>query len=566
MGLRKKLTVHFVLHFILMLAVIIIVITSSLVYLSFIISKSEMKSDFTRVSRDYLEHSIKVKDNKALINEEVKASVLKKGGWLQVIDQSGSVIGEYNSPIDLPDTYTFYDIVSSNLDTYKTYNWSIKDIDGSDLTILYGEKVKSREILNALKKINGFPDLSEEVKNYLKGHNGWVQIYNSGGKIISSYNAPKRVKYHFNDIIMNEKEPWNSAYDISIYELKEKNLIFLVGTDNLFYSPDSLTNSIIDSSFLNGFLIISATLVTMLIGLAIWYGKKFGIPLLHMMRWINNLSSGNLSKPLNKKGQDPLLNKMGALDKKYIIFSDVLKSLETLSLTLKRNEDMQQKIDKTREEWITGLSHDLRTPLSSIYGYSTLLTAQGYDWTRDEVRVFGENIQEKSRYMDDLIEDLNLTYRLKNSALPINKERHELVSIFQELMEPYKENSIIFHSTIPLIYLEIDLKWFTRIFNNLLTNAIKHNPSGTIINITISQTDKSTTVLMEDNGVGMSEETTSNIFNRYYRGGNTKENADGSGLGMAIAQQLVLAHNGEIEVTSTEGKGTSIKLIFNHSK
>ena len=85
------------------------------------------------------------------------------------------------------------------------------------------------------------------------------------------------------------------------------------------------------------------------------------------------------------------------------------------------NERQIKHAEQLREEWITGLSHDLKTPLSSIYGYSTMLASEDYEWTKEEMRVFATTMQEKATYMDALIKDLTYTYQLKNRAIKLEK-------------------------------------------------------------------------------------------------------------------------------------------------
>ena len=105
--------------------------------------------------------------------------------------------------------------------------------------------------------------------------------------------------------------------------------------------------------------------------------------------------------------------KTGKLKRKFKLFQPVEESLNHLSERLNSNERQIKHAEQLREEWITGLSHDLKTPLSSIYGYSTMLASEDYEWTKDEMRIFAQTMQEKATYMDALIQDLTYTYQLK---------------------------------------------------------------------------------------------------------------------------------------------------------
>lgn len=100
-----------------------------------------------------------------------------------------------------------------------------------------------------------------------------------------------------------------------------------------------------------------------------------------------------------------------------------------------------------------------------------------------------------------------------------------------------------------------------RAFTNLIYNSIVHNDEDTEIIITMDRKDK-IYIQIEDSGKGISKEDLDNLFEKYYRGTNTGESHKGSGLGMAIAKQIIEVHNGEIEVESTLGVGTKINIIF----
>lgn len=229
---------------------------------------------------------------------------------------------------------------------------------------------------------------------------------------------------------------------------------------------------------------------------------------------------------------------------------------------------MRQVLQQTREEWITGLTHDLKTPLSSIYGYALLLESQQYNWTDRDIQQFGSVMKEKSQYMTTLIDDLSLTYQLKNNSLPaqhVNIEMNQFVQkvLLQFINNPTLQNqNIEFVPSSNKIQYFIEEKWFQRIIENLLVNAVKHNNETTNVSVKLSQNATSFTLSISDNGKGMDDKTKELLFERYYRGTNTEESNIGTGLGLAITKQLVHAHNGTISIESELGKGTTIILVF----
>ena len=87
-----------------------------------------------------------------------------------------------------------------------------------------------------------------------------------------------------------------------------------------------------------------------------------------------------------------------SLDQPYRFFGEIFESMDQLTETLRRDKRNREKIQATREEWIAGLSHDLKTPLSSIYGYSMMLESKQYDWSPEEVKEMGQVVREKSEY------------------------------------------------------------------------------------------------------------------------------------------------------------------------
>lgn len=220
---------------------------------------------------------------------------------------------------------------------------------------------------------------------------------------------------------------------------------------------------------------------------------------------------------------------------------------------------------KQREDWIANISHDLKTPLSSIKGYSELLADPDYQFSEDEVRNFSEQILQKSNYMDSMIEELRLNEKLMHNSIRLKKEKGNFTVFIEEIIKEilnhpnYSNRKIIFKSNPESIEYSFDHDLMKRCLENLIFNSFIHNDEETTVHIQLNKIGKEITLRIIDDGIGMNEEDLENLFNRYYRGTNTT-NHKGSGLGMSIAKEVIEAHDGEISVQSHYKKGTEIKI------
>lgn len=244
------------------------------------------------------------------------------------------------------------------------------------------------------------------------------------------------------------------------------------------------------------------------------------------------------------------------MKRKFKLFQPVDESLNHLSERLASNERQIQQSEQLREEWITGLSHDLKTPLSSIYGYSTMLASEEYEWTKEEMRIFANTMREKATYMDLLIQDLTYSYQLKNKAIQLEKVSLALATWLPQFAD--EQVSIKVYGDVMLEADELLLK---RILDNLITNAKKYTPEGTKVLVEAQNIDKGIKLTITDQGPGIPQDELDNLFERYYRGTNTTDDATGTGLGLAITKQLIDLHNATICVHS-DNNGTVFELKF----
>ncbi|GAA0704496.1 HAMP domain-containing sensor histidine kinase [Paraclostridium ghonii] len=407
-------------------------------------------------------------------------------------------------------------------------------------------------------------DLSQEGKDILDEKGIWIQILDENSNQVYSYNSQKwlNTKYTPIELINGYKYAGglpNSGSDnilVSSKKIGDIEYTYLLGFDKskldkfvVAYNPENL----LDATVMGIRIILFIDLIIALI-----VGYIFSIsltkPMRNIIKGVENLEEGKYDIYYKEKG----------------LYVSVYKKLNKLSDTLKSNETERNKLDKLKEEWIANISHDIKTPLSSIKGYAEILSDEEYDINREEAKEYGVIINEKSEYIKELVDDLNLTMKLKNSDRALNKKYENIVriikdSVIQILNDPkYSNRDIEFISNKDYIEKSVDSMLFKRVINNLVYNALIHNNKDVKIKVEVDYKNEDEIIInIEDNGKGIEKKDLERIFERYYRGTNTGESHKGSGLGMAIAKDIVIAHGFDIHIISEVGKGTQVKIFIN---
>ncbi|MEC1589360.1 sensor histidine kinase [Bacillus sonorensis] len=398
--------------------------------------------------------------------------------------------------------------------------------------------------------------VDEDMTAHLKKNHMWLQILDENGNELYSYNKPSHFPKHYipGELVSDYLYPAKKGFHLSTwFDTKDsQTLTWILGEP--FQS---------DNPFLywtNQLWILSIIIMGMAV--ALYFGKQLGAPLLYIVSWIENLSIGRYAEPASSSFIPKKKKKPG-----YRLYQELMNAMSNLTLILQKNKTESEQLERTREEWMTGVSHDLKTPLSVIKGYTILLSSEKHEWNHEKVRDFANIMNERVEYMEELIEEFNLTFRLKNDALPIKKEKTDIVGLLRKTLEHLKslpesqEKTFQFQTNQSGIFADIDETYMQRALENLLANSIKHNPDGTAITVSVLQ-DGPISILIEDNGIGMEKETMAHLFDRYYRGTDASSDTSGTGLGMAIAKQIIVAHGGHIEMFSEPGRGTRMKVVL----
>ncbi|KPL61015.1 sensor histidine kinase [Rossellomorea vietnamensis] len=540
--------------------------------IGYFLSDSEAETDLSLAEDYFISQNITVEDGNADISDRLKKLVGEQHGRLLVVSKDGDLLGEFPELEESPSSFNEGELAGILLENDPTLDysyWRLDETDTDSPLVFFREENGESLLLDSVKQHvdwkQGKLDFQRGVISNLQNNKTWVQLVDRSGKVVDGFNAGNKPKTYSHQEILSmtqsKEESVSSYYD----EGTQQTILMGMPLKDMAATLEEK----IDSKVGNSIIIVSVLLILLLLLITFWYARKFGKPLMTMMQWIEKLGSGVYEQPVNHVEQPLLFKKNGKIKRKYKLYQELITNLSQLTDTLRDNQDQREKIKVTREEWISGISHDLKTPLSSIAGYSKMLESKEYHWSQEEVREFAEIIGSKSAYMKDLLDDLTLTYRIKNGALPIVREKMNITELIRRTIISYMNNpdyaemNIDFQAEDDNVTASVDPKWFQRIIDNIVENALKYNPAGTTITVTLAGIEQHLCQLtISDDGVGMDQKTVNSIFQRYYRGTNTSDSGSGTGLGMAITKQLIQLHQGSINVKSTPGEGTSIRILM----
>ena len=237
----------------------------------------------------------------------------------------------------------------------------------------------------------------------------------------------------------------------------------------------------------------------------------------------------------------------------------VVDSVNALVDSVIHSMDEERAIEKSKDELITNVSHDIRTPLTSIIGYLGLIEDKQYH-SQEDLLKYTHTAFLKSKQMKSLVEDLFEYTKVRQTDTPLSLTNIDLAAMLEQLaasfeLEAQKKGMTIGSSSTPsVLMMEADPEKLVRIFNNLVANALKYGDGGKQINLIAKQVnDNELEVRVTNDGPKIPKESLSMIFERFYRVEESRsKETGGTGLGLAIAQSIVALHGGYIYVESDD--------------
>ncbi|WP_207941850.1 histidine kinase [Enterococcus sp. DIV2402] len=217
----------------------------------------------------------------------------------------------------------------------------------------------------------------------------------------------------------------------------------------------------------------------------------------------------------------------------------------------------ERKIEKSKDELITNVSHDIRTPLTSIIGYLGLIEDRQYHSEEDLLK-YTHTAYVKAKQMKSLVDDLFEYTKVRQPSVPVNLIKFDMVQLVEQLaadfeLEASKKGIEVQTVARPAqIIMDGDTEKLVRVFNNLLTNALKYGKGATKIVMEVEKVGTEVVITVKNNGKMIPKRALDSLFDRFYRVEESRsQETGGTGLGLAIAQSIVALHGGYIYAKSS---------------
>ncbi len=272
-----------------------------------------------------------------------------------------------------------------------------------------------------------------------------------------------------------------------------------------------------------------------------------------------------------------------AVRERQLTLAQALADRAAVAIENARLYEAEKREQQVKDEFLSFVAHELRTPLTSIKGYNHLLAKKlqtpGSQFQTDPqaylkgLQHYSEVMESQSERLYQLIQDLSSIGRIESGRLEIDLRTINLVELVRATVatfetelklaqSPYPSHQINLRITRPTITAQLDSNAVGRALRSLLSNAVKFSPKGSEIAVRLTQINAEAVLTVQDGGIGIPLQDQEQIFERFYKASSQSGRANGLGLGLYIARNLVKAQGGQIHVRSEEGVGSTFIVTF----
>ena len=246
------------------------------------------------------------------------------------------------------------------------------------------------------------------------------------------------------------------------------------------------------------------------------------------------------------------------------------------TLELLQAKEAAEKANKLKSEFLSNISHELRTPMHAILAFSDMGLKAAEDGPREKLRTHFDRIHISAHRLMLLLNDLLDTSKFEAKQMQLNLQSHDLCQLTRDALTELESLIMIKHLQVNIdvadcpTEAEVDAFRFGQVIRNILSNAIKFTPSGTYIKIRFKATQLSIhnqympalQIEICDSGLGIPNDELDSIFDKFVQSSKTKTNAGGTGLGLALCRNIIEAHKGKISARNNPSIGCTFVIIL----
>ncbi len=393
--------------------------------------------------------------------------------------------------------------------------------------------------------------LDSQQIELLNQNNAWAMLIDDTGHVAWNYMAPEELPeiYSLTDIA---KLTRNYLLDYPVFVWQHDAGLVVIG-----YPQNSLAKYqyIFPTNWVSSFPLKITSLIIANIVLALLLSLFIGSKLIQSIR------------PLTHGIQALAEDKEVFIEPKGIL-APLAQSINRVSSLLEERNENLKKRDEARSNWISGISHDIRTPLSMILGYSSGLEENIN--IPSEQRQQSSIIRQQAEYLSSLVSDLNLVSMLEYEMQPLNKNPIRISALIRQMATEFINKGLDELFTIDVkisnesIQVDGDRRLLMRAITNLVQNSINHNPDGCKIQLetALNPVNKTCSIIVSDNGKGIPQEKLTDLLELPYSSKRKHRVSNGHGLGLPMVARIAKAHQGHLLLLSDINKGVKVEIVL----
>lgn len=375
-----------------------------------------------------------------------------------------------------------------------------------------------------------------------------MSISSSGDITLTSSGFQPASSLNMSDYLEASKSPDGSAWSEFVLDSGEKVLSYTVmlpgiveeySAMRIMTSLDAIDMQIIEIGIL--LTVIALAIVALMFSTGMYFINSIVIPVRQISETARGYAEGDFSQRIEKSKDDEL--------------GELCDAINYMATEL-------ENTDKIKNEFISSVSHELRTPLTAIKGWSeTLCEVNDPETFQKGMRV----ITGEAERLSGMVEELLDFSRIQDGRFTLQKETMDILAELEDAVLIYTERArslgleMIYNGPEMLPFVYGDRSRLRQVFINIIDNAVKYSNAGGTVNVEATQVKGEIVILISDTGVGIAQEDLPKVKTKFYKANTTRR---GSGIGLAVANEIVEMHGGSLIINSEIGKGTTVQITL----